>query len=339
MTAGRVWRRACGPLIIAVALLAVAAVSGPLFPFQPVRSDIANAVEKAGDLDGYLRESEARHSRVRRDLAKGMVWSDPATRGKTPLALVYLHGFSASRRDISPVVEILSQKLAANAYFARLAAHGRTTADEFATVTPQDWLNDAREALAIGRRIGDRVILIGTSTGALLATMAALEDQSGIAALVLLSPNFAIRDWRAKYISGPMGVWIARLLIGKEYSFRPVTSGHADFWTTRYPSEAIVALMSLVNSARSLPLAALKAPTLIIYTSKDAVVDPKAIRARFAEIRAHSKLLVDLPEATRHELTGNALAPATVGPVIGQIVKFLSATVDVVGATAPKAAP
>jgi alpha-beta hydrolase superfamily lysophospholipase len=339
MTAGAIWRRAWGPLIIAIALLAVAAGSGPLFPFLPSRSDVSDTVERAADLDDYLRESEARHSRVRRDLAKGILWNDPATRGKTPLALAYLHGFSASRRDISPVIETLAHKLGANAYFARLAAHGRTTADEFATVTPQDWLNDAREALAIGRRIGDRVILVGISTGALLATMAALEEQSSIAALVLLSPNFAIQDWRAKYISGPMGPWLAQLLIGEEYSFRPVTSGHADFWTSRYPSEGIVALMNLVNSARSLEVGKLKVPTLIIYTSKDTVVDPKAIRDRFAEIQAEHKLLVDLPEATRHELTGNALAPATVRPVIEQISRFLSTTVDVVGSAAPSAAP
>ena len=339
MTGGGPWRRAWAPLMIAVLLLAVAAVSGPFFPFVPLRSDVSETVEKAADLDDYLRESEARHSRVRRDLAKGIVWSDPATHSRTPLALAYLHGFSASRRDISPVVETLAKTLGANAYFARLAAHGRTTADEFATVTPQDWLNDAREALAIGRRIGDRVILIGTSTGALLAIMAALEDQSGIAALVLLSPNFAIQDRRARFISGPMGPWIARLVIGQDYSFRPVTSGHADLWTSRYPSEGIVALMNLVNSARSLQLSALKVPTLIIYTSKDTVVDTQAIRDRFAEIKAESKLLVDLPQATRHELTGNALAPVTVRPVIDQISKFLSTAVDVVGAAAPKTTP
>src|SRR5712671_5057802 len=282
MTAGAIWRRAWGPLTLAIVLLAVAAVSGPLFPFLPSRSDVSDTVEKAADLDDYLRESEARHSRVRRDLAKGILWNDPATRNKTPLSLAYLHGFSASRKDISPVVETLARRLGANAYFARLAAHGRTTPEEFATVTAQDWLNDAREALAIGRRIGDRVILIGISTGALLATMAALEDNSSkVAALVLLSPNFAVRDWRAKFIAGPMGPWLARAFIGQDYSFRAESSGHADFWTTRYPSEGIATLMNLVNHARSLQLGSLKMPTLIIYTDKDTVVDPKAIQDRF----------------------------------------------------------
>jgi alpha-beta hydrolase superfamily lysophospholipase len=321
-----------GPIIVVLGVVTLAGLSGPFFPFTAVSSDVSEVIEKVGDLDDYLRESEAQHGRVRRDLAKGILWNDPAVRSKTPLSLAYLHGFSASRKDISPVIETLARTLRANAYFARLAAHGRTSADEFATVTPQDWLNDAREALAIGRRIGDRVILIGISTGALLATIAALEDKSSsVAALVLLSPNFAIRDWRAKFIAGPVGPLLAHVLIGPDYSFRPETSGHADLWTPRYPSEGIVALMNLVNSAHALRLGALKVPTLVIYTDKDAVVDPKAIQDRFDEIGSEQKLLVDLPEAARHELTGDALAPATVRPVIDRISAFLS-TADVLGA-------
>src|SRR5262249_34702335 len=155
-----------------------ACLSGPLFPFTPRPSEIADTVAKAPDLDVYLRHREALHAGIKPGLAKTILWNDPAARGKTPLSLVYLHGFSASRKDITPVVETLAGTLAANAFLTRLAAHGRITPDEFATVSSQDWLDDAREALAIGRRIGDRMILIGTSTGALLATMAALEDKS-----------------------------------------------------------------------------------------------------------------------------------------------------------------
>jgi alpha-beta hydrolase superfamily lysophospholipase len=261
---------------------------------------------------------------VRPDLAKTILWNDPTTRRTTPLSLVYIHGFSASRKDISPVVETLASRLRANAFFTRLAAHGSSSAAEFATVRAQDWLDDTREALAIGRGIGERVILIGTSSGALLATMAALEDDSRIAALVLLSPNFGIRDWRAKFISGPLGPLLARLIIGSEYSFRPDSPGHAEFWTSRYPSQAVVALMDLVNYARALHLDALKVPTLIIYTDRDTVVDTRAIEERFDEIKEPPKLLVDPPEASRHELTGDALAPATVQPVLGRIMAFLA---------------
>ncbi len=308
-----------------ICLAGVAALAGPLFPFAPLPSDVAADVAKAPDLDAYLRQREAQHPDARPDLAKTILWNDPAAHGMTPVSLVYIHGFSASRKDITPVVETLASTLRANAFLTRLAAHGRRSGAEFATVTPQDWLDDAREALAIGRRIGERVVLIGTSTGALLGTMVALEDKSSrIAALVLLSPNFGLRDWRAKFISGPLGRVLARIIIGREHSFQPDSPGHADFWTSRYPSEGIVALMDLINYARSIHLDNLEIPTLIIYADKDTVVDTRAIRERFDEIPASPKLLVDLPEASRHELTGDALAPETVQPVLRRILAFLA---------------
>jgi alpha-beta hydrolase superfamily lysophospholipase len=312
-------------IVAVLAVAALACLSGPLFPFKPIPSDGQKAVTAAPDLDVFLRAEEGRHPEIKPGLAKGILWNDPVHKMKTPIALVHLHGFSASRKDISPVVETLAAQLHANAFFTRLAAHGLSSPVEFATVTPQDWLNDAREALAVGRRLGDRVILVGISTGALLATMAALEDKSDIAALVLLSPNFGLSDWRAQFISGPLGRWLARIAIGRDYSFEPATKEHAEFWTPRYPSQAVVALMDLLNYARTLRLGALGVPTLIIYTDKDEVVDVGAIRARFAEIGSPRKRLVNLPAATRHELTGDALAPDTVQPVIRQVSDFLSA--------------
>jgi alpha-beta hydrolase superfamily lysophospholipase len=319
-------------IVLLLWLATAAALSGPLFPFAPLPSRVADAVAEAPDIDAYLRLREALHPDVRRDLAKIILWNDPAAHSTTPLSLVYIHGFSASRKDITPVVETLAGTLRANAFLTRLAAHGSATGAEFATVTAQDWLDDAREALAVGRRIGERVILIGTSTGALLATLVALDDNSPrIAALVLLSPNFGLRDWRAKFISGPLGRVLARIVIGREHSFRPDSPGHAAFWTTRFPSGGIVALMDLLNYARSIHLDHLGIPTLIIYTHKDTVVDTQAIQDRFDEIRAPAKLIVDLPEASRHELTGNALAPETVQPVVRRIVAFLADS-DVLGA-------
>jgi alpha-beta hydrolase superfamily lysophospholipase len=314
------WPVAAG--LAGVGLLAIACVSGPLFPFQPLPSDVASAVAQARDLDVYLREREAQHPGVRPELAKAIGWYDPASRDRTPVSLVYLHGFSASRRDISPVVEMLAAGMKANAFCSRLAAHGLDNPAEFATVTPQDWLDDAREALAIGLRIGERTVLIGISTGALLATMAALENQSpNIAALVLLSPNFALRDWRAPFLSGPLGPLLARVALGRDFSFRPENSRHGELWTSRFSSQGIVALMSLLNHARTLRLARLHVPTLIVYTEHDTVVDVGAIRARYAEIGASRKHIVDLPAARRHELTGDVFCSPKRGCAAGAVVR------------------
>jgi alpha-beta hydrolase superfamily lysophospholipase len=96
--------------------------------------------------------------------------------------------------------------------------------------------------------------------------------------------------------------------------------------------------MNLVNHARSLRLGNLNIPTLIIHTDKDTVVDTAAIKRRFDEMQEPSKLIVDLPGASRHELTGNALAPETVGPVIARVTSFL-ATLGIFEPEASRARP
>src|SRR5262249_59139128 len=140
-------------------LAVLALLCGPLFPFEPAPSHVAEAVGKAPDLDRYLQERESQHPSIKPDQAKTIMWQDTAAHRKTPLALVYLHGFSASRRDISPVVETLARTLQANALLTRLAAHGLASPAGFATVTPQDCLDVAREGLAVREPYGDRHVL------------------------------------------------------------------------------------------------------------------------------------------------------------------------------------
>ncbi|MCM2281329.1 MAG: hypothetical protein NDI61_05715, partial [Bdellovibrionaceae bacterium] len=103
-----------------VALILAALASGPLFPLQPRLT----VVDLPLDLDVFLVESERRVGRVKVEQEKRVFWADPATRAKTPLALVYIHGFSASRGEISPVPEDLARELGANLFMTRLTAHG-----------------------------------------------------------------------------------------------------------------------------------------------------------------------------------------------------------------------
>ncbi len=119
--------------------------------------------------------------------AERLHWDNPAHPSRTPVALVYLHGFSASPGESGDQPERLAKALAANAFVARLPGHGLE--DEFALqgTTPEDWLRSAREALAIGLSIGERVVVVGTSLGASLACVLAGEYPDHVAAVVAWS--------------------------------------------------------------------------------------------------------------------------------------------------------
>jgi pimeloyl-ACP methyl ester carboxylesterase len=316
---------AIGVACLLVAIVA-AALAGPLFPFRPAPDHgVAAAVERAADLDAYLAAEEALVRGVKPALRKGIIWRDTAARANTPVAIIYLHGFSASRGELSPVVERVGAELGANLFFTRLAAHGRVDGEAFATVTPQQWMDDAREALAIGRRIGNRVVIVATSTGAALALQLAAEERQpgSIAALVLVSPNHGLADPRGQFVSGPLGPLLARLLVGRTRSFPVTNARHAELWTPTYRSEGIAAMSDLVNGTRRLDLSRIIVPVLTLYTRNDDVVDVGLIRSRHDEFGSRVKHIVDVPEATRHEMASDALVPGAVDPVIRLVVDFL----------------
>src|SRR5258708_7415518 len=81
----------------------------------------------------------------------------------------------------------------------------------------QHKLKSAKEALAIGRQLGNKVILMGTSTGGTFALQLAATYPDQVAALVLLSPNIAINDPNAWLLNNHWGLQIAHLVTGGNY--------------------------------------------------------------------------------------------------------------------------
>jgi esterase/lipase len=296
-------------------------------------SAVINRVDTTRDLDAYLRVREDSVADVKRAARKGIIWRDSVHKSKTPLAIVYLHGFSATRSEVSPVVEHLSDSLGANVFFTRLAAHGLANGEAFATVSPQQWIDDAREALAIGKKLGNQVVVVGTSTGALLAMQLASEshDSTSPTALVLISPNHEPADWRGRFVAGPFGPRLARLIGGDYHGFKPANAAQAELWTTRYRSEGVSALMDLVLYARTIDVSKIRIPVLTLYTHSDDVVRIDLIRSRHTEFGSRTKEIVDVPEATNHVLAGDAMGPRATDPVVNLMVRFIHAT-DVAGA-------
>ena len=189
------------------------------------------------DLDQYLAETEsASDYPLIDDTNKRIRWQ---VQGQaTEFAIVYLHGFSATRRELTPTMEIVADAIGANLFETRLTGHGRASG-ALVDVRAEDWLEDAAEALAIGRQIGDEVIVVGTSTGATLA-IAMLEHplMDRVSDIVLLSPNLALRDGQSRLLTMPAGPQLADALIGPMRSFETHSDEHARYWSTTYPTSA-----------------------------------------------------------------------------------------------------
>ncbi len=100
---------------------------GPV-PKRPVYSTaMPTAPAGAAELEAFVAQGEAAHKLKPGNEAE-IVWND-STRAKTPYAVVYLHGFSASKMEGDPVHRRFARTFGCNLYLSRLADHGIDTTE------------------------------------------------------------------------------------------------------------------------------------------------------------------------------------------------------------------
>lgn len=262
-------------------LLVLLGLAGALWlfaPREPVDRTISFQDAALGDdLDAYLATRESAFADIVPGVAKRIFWAG-AKGARTPLAVVYVHGFSASSEEIRPVPDEVARALGANLFFTRLAGHGRGSA-AMAEPVAGDWIEDMAEAMAIGRRLGERVLVIATSTGGTLALLAATDAalSEGMAGVVLISPNLRVNSPAAVLLDLPLARWWGPLVAGAEQGFVPLNAEQARYWTTRYPTRALMPMAALARAARGLDYGTARMPALFIWSPQDRVVDPAAM--------------------------------------------------------------
>ncbi len=248
--------------------------SSPKYAAQlpPLPSDLAA-------LNHFVQENESHH-KIKPDNEARIVWINDSTKEKTEYAIVYLHGFSASQKEGDPVHRNIARKFGANLYLSRLAEHGIDTSEQLINLTADEYWASAQEALAIGKQIGKKVILMSTSTGGTLAIKLAATYPDDIAALILLSPNIAINDPFAWVANNPWGLQMARLVKHGKYNVaeddRPV---YKQYWNKPYRLEAVVALQELIESTMNKDVFQLvKQPVLLLYYYKDEIHQDSVVK-------------------------------------------------------------
>lgn len=276
------------------------------------------------NLSSEIAASEARFADLKPSAAARVTWAGQEG-VKTPISLVYLHGFSASSMEIDPVVGRVADALGANVFYPRLAGHGRS-GDALGSARFETWRAEAEEAIGLASELGERVIVIATSNGAALAHIVTQTTQAHapVAGMILVSPNFAVNNPLAGILTLPKArVW-APWIFGPERSFEPRSPLHETYWTTRYGSKVVVEVVKTTKQSQAAPRSAV-VPTLIMGSQHDKIVRAdvamkigKDIGAQWIEVPLEGT--VD-PDA--HVVLGDVLSPSNTEWAVSKLIAFI----------------
>ena len=191
---------------------------------------------------------------------------------RTEYAIVYLHGFGASYRDAYPLNVAVADPLDANLYLGRWGNHGQQPPHHLKDFSPEMAWADAREALAYGKRLGNKVIVMSTSTGGTLGLKLAAEFPNDVYALINLSPNVKDDMPGAWLLNSPWGHELARLtaLGGNDRKIRYEEPWADQYFDTLVPTDALVNLQILVSSTMTEnTFSRITCPVLTLYYYED----------------------------------------------------------------------
>lgn len=233
-------------LFALIALPCIIYLVGPRVDYPEMNFNIANLDYQIHELDDFLTDKEKGIVNLKDDNESRIIWAD-STKTKSEYAIVYLHGFSASPMEGKPVHLNFAKKYGMNMYLPRLAQHGIKDREIFKTLTPKLLMDEAKEAVAIGNLIGHKVILMSCSTGSTLSIPLAAENPELVDALIMFSPNFALFDSKAKLLTGPWGLQLARKIQGSDYRQLNMPLPAHQYWTMEYRLEGVIALQSLID--------------------------------------------------------------------------------------------
>jgi esterase/lipase len=268
------------------------------------------------DLEKQISNDEKEVKGLKPDNQARIIWADSLKKEKTKYVFLYLHGFSASQAEGDPIHKNLAKKYHANLYLARLAEHGIERGDStMINLTTDNYVASAEAALEVAKKLGDEVIVIGTSAGGTL-TLFLASRHAEIKAIVLYSPCVRLYDHTAAILDKHWGLQVARLFSGGPVKkYEADNELHARYWEVHYRIEALLALQNLISHTMNREVfSEIRCPVFLAYYFKNENEQDKTV-----SVPAMLKMFGEL--GTPDTLKEKMAFPETGAHVIGSYIR------------------
>ncbi len=256
-------------ICLLLAVLVVGYMLGPAAHPDGVTNESIKLNPDLIRLETSIAESEST-ANLRPDNEARIVWADSSHKVKTPFSIVYIHGFTASWAEGDPVHKQLAKRFGCNLYLARTHEHGVDSPDALKGLTPANYARSAERALAIGKALGDKVVVVGTSAGGMLTLYLAAHHPE-IHGLVLYSPCVAVANPTLALATKPWGKQILEQAMGGEHVVNAnYKGGRARYWFPQYHINGLITLQTMLDEFMTPEqFAKVKQPLFMAYYYKD----------------------------------------------------------------------
>ncbi len=277
----------------------------------------------------YFESTESAFDDIVPGVEKRVIWQPGFKEQRTPYSVLYVHGFSATSEEIRPVPDRVAETLGANLVYTRLQGHGRG-GPAMVEGTPSGWMQDMAEGLAAARAVGDKVIVISTSTGGTLAAAAAVNPElnKDVVAMVMVSPNFGVNTVGAWIPTLPWARDWLPLVMGQERTTSATNPAQEKYWAVTYPWEAVVPMSVLVDTVYGLDFSGAQVPVLFWFSDDDQVVRPdrthKVAAAWGAPATVNLMTMGPGDDPSSHVVAGALVSPGQTDATVDGILEWLT---------------
>ena len=209
------------------------------------------------------------------------------------------HGYKSCPKEVEALAKYLNG-FGLKVYAVRLKGHA-TAPVNMKYISWCDWYDSLQRGYAILNNICSRVVIVGFSTGGLLALLSAANKNKEIAGLVSINAALKLNDIRAKFVP-TINIFndiLVALKIDKgKFEYIDGATENTDLNYKRNYFHGVEELGKLMKKCEQ-SLENITVPTLVIQADKDPVINPISGKMIFDKIATKKKILIE-PRFSNH---------------------------------------
>ena len=309
--------------IISIFVVWIVIAMFPILTVEKLPNSFPNVSDVPEDIDGYLKQKESEVSDIYPYAEKTVFWNN-SKKNKTKYSIVFIHGFTTTGYQSKEFLNKLSSEIGANLFMTRLSGHG-VPYEGTNQMQIDKIMYDVAEAIIIGERIGENVILIGHSLGGALSMLAANDEllSKKIDTLVLFAPGnsgispFAFMNTLISSLVDRTGS-LCWLIDCDPRSFMdlPEDEKWENYFATDFDTNVFYQIARIPFATDSISYDAISTSALVFYDENDRLVNAGKLKSNFEKWAAKNKVVsIETLETDR----GRHMFPSIANPHLDQL--------------------